>query len=1031
MKLPELCIKKPVLALVMSLVLIVLGVVAFLRMDVRFFPEVQLPVVTVSTSFSGAAPRLMESQVTTPIENAIAGVPGIKYMSSSSGNGSSRITVMFNIGSDFESEASQVRSKVAGVMENLPAGINAPVVSTGVNGSAVINYAITQKGKTSAQIRNYINTKVVPLFTQLKGVGSVYVNGAWDYAMRIWLNAGKMAALNVSVTDVENALNANNIYFPAGSFYGSAKTYGVVSRTQLTNPSQFSNIIIRSDSSGTVRLSDIAKVEQGYTTPFPTPLYIDGKQGVVLNVAPLQGVNPITVANEVKKEMKLIHPSLPNGMSVKVIYDKSTYLKASIDETLETIAEAVVLVILVVFLFLGSIRASLIPIVTIPVSMITVFFILYLLGFSINTMSLLGMVLAIGLVVDDAIVMLENIHRHLEAGMSPYRAALKGSSEIMFAVLAMSITLVAVYAPIGLAQGFTAKLFQQFAFTLAGAIVISAFVALSLSPMMCSRILLPHSSEKGYTLFLERTFHRLMLWYQHVLRAAIKMRHFIVLILIVIAGIGYWLFSDFPSEFIPADDYGQIAMSIKAPSGSTFQYVGRYLNQIEGMVQKIPAIQSFGYQLLNGGMLSFFTLKPWQDRKQSVQQIVAQLNQEFKAIPGLTVTASVPDVIQYGVQGSGFQVDLMTSRDYKDLLPAINKFVTIMKNYPGVYNVNTNLRFDSEEYGLTINRDLAAAEGVNIQDIANTVQAMMSGEHWTNVDSNNATYQVLVQMRKQDMLGFGGLDKIYVPRTSTTTSTTTSTPSVGAITDTMVPLSSLIKLKPTVLQNSLDHYNRLRAGSITASVSPGYTMSQVIAYAQQHLPQVLSPSISYAFVGKANQFLSNSGSMVQIFILSFIFIYLILAAQFGSFIDPFIILLAVPLSMVGAMIFLWLYGGTLNLYSEIGLVTLVGLISKHGILITQFINDKRREGKELIDAILEGSAIRLRPVLMTTAAMVFGALPLALAVGPGSNGRGQIGWVVVGGLLCGTFFSLIVVPVAYYYLGRFKKFNQHPEEQDD
>lgn len=1016
MKLSDICIRQPVLATVLSLVLVVIGVLGFKTLSVRFFPKVVVPVVYVTTSFPGASATLMENEVTTPLENAIASVAGVQSVRSSSQGAYSRIVVLFHLGGNLSAEAAALRDVISGAMQNLPPDIVPPNVVIGALGSPVINYGLTQSGKTSAQIRDYVVHHIVPQLNELPGVGSVYVNGAWGYAMRVWLNAAKMAALGITVSDIQSAIDANNIFFPAGSFRTHNRVYTVVSDTQLKTAKQFGHIIIRHTAVSTVRLSDVATVKLGFTTPFPTPLYLNGHEGVVLNVQPLQGVSPILVANAVKREMARIMPTLPATMKAKIIYDKSIFLAHAIHAGVLAIVEAIVLVVLIVLFFLGSFRAALIPIVTIPVSLIAVFFLLRLFNFSVNTLSILGMILAIGLVVDDAIVMVENIHRHMVSGVSGIQAALIGSREIAVPVILMAVTLAAVYAPIGFASGYSAKLFQQFALTLAGAVLISAFVALTLSPMMCSKLLQPEG-ESASTSRRLRFFVCLEGYYQRLLVRVLSAKRWVLLAVVCVVLLGVALFKVMPATFLPSEDYGLFRMNVSTPAGSTAAYVGHYLSMIKQEVKNIPAIKGFGYQLLNNGMLSFFTLKPWEKRHQSVQAIVKQLNRSFAAIPGITVTANVPPVMSFGgTQGSGLIMNLMTTGSYRDLLPAVSRLEVLLKNYPGLTQINSSLKFNAEQYKLHINRDLAAESGVSIQDIADTVHTLMSGEHWTNVQSNANLYQVLVQMRRQDMLGFNSLDKLYVKSSS----------AVGkAAGSQMVPLSSLIQLTPSVGQSVLYHYNRMRSAQVSAQLLPGYTMSDVLQYVQQHVKTVL-PKTPYAYSGAAKQYLQSRGNMGEIFLLSFVFIYLVLSAQFGSFIDPFIILFAVPLSIVGAMLFLYLGGGSLNLYADIGLITLVGLISKHGILLTQFINNKRREGLALNQAIISAASIRLRPILMTTAAMIFGTLPLLFSQGPGSNGSEQIGLIIVGGLLCGTCFSLILVPVAYAILGRFKRFEGAP-----
>lgn len=1023
MRLPEICIRQPVLAVVLSLVLVLLGAVGFKSLEIRFFPEIQVPIVSVQSYYQGASAKLMETQVSTPIENSVSGIDGVQSVSSSSSSEYSTVTVVFRLGGNFETEASEVRDKVFGLRNKLPTDMNLPSVEVGANDSGVLGISVVDKDKSSEEIRDYLRTVILPQLQEVKGVGGVDIMGGNDFAMRIWLNSAKMAALGITATDVKNALTSNNIYFPAGSFQGAERSYGIVSHTQLDTAAKFGSIILRHTVNGTIRLSDVATVDFGSSSLEQAPMRINGQNGLELMIDPLQTSNPITVAQAVKQKLDEMRSSLPKGMSMAVNYDTTTFLKSSIDETFVSVFEAVALVILVVYLFLGSLRAASVPIVTIPVSIISVFGFIKLLGFSINIMSLLAIVLAIGLVVDDAIVMLENIHRYIEKGMKPFQAAIKGSKEIGFAVVVMTLTLVAVYAPIGFVTGYTSSLFKEFAFTLGTAVLISGFVALTLSPMMCSKILLAHSKESRYNLFLEKFFDALSNGYQKALAFMLAKRRYVIFGLIIFAGIGYAVFKAVPSEMLPKEDIGFIQVSVTSPSGSSLKYTNKNILAIEQMLAKNPSVSGVISQVYSSGGKIILTLKPWGQRHLTTAQIVTRLNAKFDNFPQLNVVASQPDIVAFGQQGDDIELDLMSSGNVDQLVGVSDKVVQMMKKYPGMFDVNTSLKFNNQQYAITINRDLAAELGVNIQDIADSVSAMMSGDHWTDVQSNIFSYPVLVQMKKADLEDFNALNKVYV-RAQNANAVSSGKQAVAT---NMIPVSSLVTLKPIVGQGTLTHYDRFRSATITARLKNGYTESQAIEFIQKHIQPLLNSQVRYEFAGKAQQFLDSSSTMMGIVVLAILFIYLVLSAQFGSFIDPFVILLAVPLSIVGAIISLWLGGGTISIYSEVGLMTLIGMISKHGILITQFINALRKEGVPFKEAILQGATIRLRPILMTTAAMVFGALPLAFASGPGSIGRHQIGWVIVGGLLVGTFFSLVVVPIAYSYLGKLKKFTK-PEE---
>ncbi len=989
----------------MSLVLVVLGVVSFLRLELRFFPELKTPLVSIQTTYAGADPGLIESTITTPLENAIAGVANIDAINSNSSSSTSTINVRFQLGGDFDEQANDVRNRVAAVRPLLPVAAMPPVVTTGGLDDPVLYVDFFDATKTPGEIRDYVQRYVQPKLTQLPGVGSVPIHGGSSYAMRIWLNAEKMAAVGLTVADVQNALLANNISFPAGSIQGPVRNFSIISDTRLKTPQDFGNIILRQDATGTVRFHDIAKIELGYTSLQDAPMRVNGKDAIDLSIVPVKGASSITVADNAKKALVDIFSQLPPGMKAIITYDGSKFLRGSINETFKAIAQAIFLVVLVTLIFIGSIRAALVPIITIPVCVISVFGVMALMGFTINVMTLLGIVLAIGLVVDDAIVMLENIHRHIEQGESPMQAALKGSKEIAFAIVAMTLTLAAVYAPIGLAQGFTAKIFQEFAFTLAGAVLISGFVALTLSPMMCSRILETKQQENSFVIFLEKLFHQVEHNYQRLLQKLLHKRLLFGVILIVLALLGLVIYQFIPKEFVPKEDVGYITGQVTSPTGANVNYTDRYVKQIEKVFANTPDVQAY-FSIVSGGSAQLFiTLKPWGERKLSTQQIVNLLNPQLAKISGVDAYVSVPDPVQFEIGGHDFAINLMTTGEFDDLLQPTQKLYDRLKQFPGLTQFDRNLKYDNQQYTLSLNRNLAATLGVNIQDIATTASVMLGGAHVTDVLSGSQIYPVMLQMRLQDLMNFEGINKLYV----------------RAANNQMVPLSSLVNLIPNIGQSNLGHYNRLRASTITAQLAPGTSISEAIDYTIKQMPDILKGNLSYSFDGKAQEYIESAGSMAGIFLLAIIFIYLVMAAQFGSFIDPFIILLTVPLSMVSALICLYLTGGTLNLYSQIGLVTLLGLITKHGILITQFANDLRAQGKNFYEAIIRAATIRLRPILMTTFAMVFGTLPLAFATGPGAVGRHQIGWVIVGGLTFGTFFSLIVVPIAYSYFGKFRK----------
>jgi hydrophobe/amphiphile efflux-1 (HAE1) family protein len=748
----------------------------------------------------------------------------------------------------------------------------------------------------------------------------------------------------------------------------------------------------------------VAEVAMGGSSLTPSPVFIDGESAIDMEVRPLKSANPIDVARVTKAQLAKINKELPAGTKMVLTYDQSQFIKAAIDESFKTVAEAIFLVILVVLIFLGSVRAATIPIITIPVCTIAVFSLIALFGFTINVMTLLAIVLAIGLVVDDAIVVVENIYRYIEKGLSPLKAAFKGSREIVFAVIAMTLTLVAVYIPLSFNQGFTAIVFREFAFTLAGAVLISGFVALTLSPMMCAKLLRPTEKTSKLMLRIEAGLTRMATSYKALLTQVLARRHWVILLLLLLSIAGYGLYLILNQQLIPKEDIGYFETSITAPPGANVNYMEKNMRQLDQVFAKTPQIQHYATFVIPNGSTNFVTVQPWGKRNLTTQQLLDQLGPKVNSeISGISVTFNVPDPVNYGTTTSGFNLKLTSLTDDTDSLKtASDKVLKALQKYPGLTNLKNSLTFNEQQFSLQVNRDLAARLGVDMADISSTLSTLLGGVHVTNLDQGADSYAVRVQVAKKYLANFDVMQNLYVKTAK----------------GDMVPLASLVTLTPTVGQAKIERYDRMDAASITGYISPSYTASDVQKEVMKVVPPLLNDNNqSYAFAGVVKQLQESQGDMLAMFILALLFIYLILAAQFESFIDPLIILLTVPLCVVGALAVLKGVGGTLNLYTNIGLLTLIGLVTKHGILIVQFANQLVRQGQEAKTAVLNAAAVRFRPILMTSSTMIFGALPLALASGPGSVGRSQIGWVLVSGLALGTLFSLFVVPAAYTYLG--------------
>jgi len=1006
--LSQFCIHRPVFTIALNLVVVVIGLISFTRLPLRELPSIDTPVIGVSTEYPGASAKVVERDVTTPIEDAISGVNGINIISSSSSQGQSNIRISFRDNYDINVAMNDIRDKLSPVTQGLPIGIKTPTVSkSDSDSSPTIIISVLDSKRDSLQLTDYVQRSIKPLMQQVEGVSRVSIAGQRSYVVHIGLDPEKMAARKVDVNDVVTKLQAQNRNVPAGQIKGTSRVYPININGRLQNVAQFNELTVRDKEGMVTQFKDIAKVKV-MAENISSAFRINGKAGVALAVVPESTANPIDVSNGVKEAIKQISVNLPPSMKVEVVYDNANFIKLSIHEVYHSLLEALILVIVIVLLFLGSIRSTLIPVATIPVCLITIFAGLYAFSYSINTITLLAMVLAIGLVVDDAIVMLENIYRHIENGMAPFAAALKGSKEIVFAIIAMTLTLVAVYLPITFTPGVTGVLFRQFALTLAGTVVISGFVALTLSPMMSARLLRPIDNDTRYAQWLERFAAKLMGTYRYLLTRALQHRLWIVVILLVLALLGGWLYSKTPTELAPMEDRGEIYGAINGSSNSSFTYVDHYVQQIEDIYARMPQVNNYLMMVNANEAHSILLLKPWDQRQMTQKQISEQLQKEFNNIPGVEAYAVGASPLSSGSNSKGdIGFYIMSSISYENLLHlSVNLAVKLLK-YPGLRNIRTNMHMDQQQFNISINRDLAASLHVGLNTISNTIATFFGGSKASKFEFDGRNYDVIVQMQRKDLKDLQGLDKIYLRSSDDNHE--------------MIPLSRLVNVTTTQSMASLPHYKRLRANLIMAQLAPGYTVGQVVDYLQKFMKANLPANASYVFSGATEKFLQSHSHMQMIFLLALAFIYLVLAAQFESFIDPLIVLLGVPLSIVGGLLVLRAAGGTLNIYSQIALVTLIGLIAKHGILITEFANQLRAQGKDIYDAIVEASAMRLRPILMTTAAMALGALPLALASGAGAASRHQVGWVIVGGILVGTFFSLFVVPTAYIYLARLQR----------
>jgi hydrophobe/amphiphile efflux-1 (HAE1) family protein len=1007
MNLSEICIKRPVLAIVLSLVLVVIGVMGYTYLDTRFFPKFEQNSINISTNYPGASAKLVESSVTTPLEEAISGVQGIDTIQSQSYQGASLISLTLKSKVDVYQTANQLRDKVELARSQLPSNLDAPQVQVGYGDMELMDVGFIDPNQSVYMIRDYLDRYVTNQVEQVPGVANVQTVGANPYAMRIWLDPQKMTTLGISVNDVEMAIKNSNVELPAGVIKGNSIDYPITAQTKLSSAAEFNNIIIKNIDGNIVRIKDIGNAALGQDAGDDTIVRINGQPGVFLSINNATDANPIDAARGVNHLLDQIQQQLPPSMKIVHSFDISNYMNESVHEVYISIVISILCVTAVIFLFLGQWRTVLIPIATIPVCLIATFGFMYLMGFSINVITLLALVLSIGLVVDDAIVMLENIYRHIEQGTKPFLAAIQGSKEITFAVIAMTITLAAVYAPIGLMQNQASSIFQSFAFTLAGAVLISGFVALTLSPMMCARLLKNSGKQtQGYGYWVELFYEHLTAAYQKFLSIILKKRFIVVIAAILIAIGGFFLIKNIPMAFVPQEDMGLIVTSINSPTGASIDTYTNRLQQVSDIflqnpdVASIIAIADTNPRSFNG---VFATLKPYKQRQFTAEQVATSVNQAVKQTPGLDASSFPPSF--GGSMQSQIEFSLIGSGTYMDLYNSSQLLIDKLKQYPGLHDVQSNIKFDSQQYNMTVNRELAGKLQVNINDIDNTMAALLGGSNISTFDMDGKTYNVYVQAQQTDLHNLNSINEFYVNNSQ----------------NKLIPLTNLINIQPTLSQVVLPHFNRLRSAQVTAQLAPGYGLGTVVQYLQTELPKILPSDVKYAFTGSADNLLNSNSSMGLIFLLAIIFIYLVLAAQFESFVDPFIILLAVPLSIVGALLSLKLIGGSMNIYTDIGLVTLIGLVSKHGILITQFANKLQEQGLSMQEALIKAASTRLRPIIMTTAAMIFGALPLLFSGGASGESRRQIGMVIIGGLFFGTFFSLVVVPVTYSYANKLKQ----------
>ncbi|MDX1518182.1 MAG: efflux RND transporter permease subunit [Woeseiaceae bacterium] len=1018
MRLPAISIRRPVLATVMNLIIVLIGLICYERLAVRLIPNVDEPIVTVFTAYPGANARVIESQITKPIEDVLSGIEGIDYIQSVSRAESSQVTVRFKLDRDADAAASDVRDRVAQARGALPEEAEDPIVQKQeADAQPIIYLAFSSDRHSLTEIADVAERIVKDRIQTIPGVAEAQVYGN-RFAMRIWLDPERLAGYELTPLDIESALRAQNIEVPAGRVESFEREFTVLAETDLREPRQFEEIVVKETDNFLVRLGDVARVELGSDLSRFSARF-NMNNAVPLGIVKQAVANPLDISIALRELLPRITDSLPEGMKVENAFDSTVYISSSISEVYKTIGEAVLLVVIVIFLFLRNWRAVTIPLVTIPVSLIGTFALMYMLGFTINTLSLLAMVLAIGLVVDDAIVMLENIYRHIEEGMAPVKAALTGSREIAFAIVAMTITLSAVYLPFAFSTGRSGKLFVEFALTLAGAVLVSGFTALTLSPMMCSKLLKQDEEHGRMYKFGERLLRALDSGYRAALAGVLKARWLVVGVASMLVVAMAWLQQGLPDELAPQEDQGWMMGFGLAPEGSTLEFTDRYTREMEQLLLDLPEQNRvFSFTGWNGATnaVAFAGMKDWHERQRSTTEIANALFPAFSGITGMMAFPVTPPPLGQNEFGQPVNFVVQSTQSWEDLDRQVQRLLAKMAENPQLTFPDSDLKLNKPELKVDVNREKIAAVGTSVDSVGRTIETMLGGRNVTRFKIGSEQYDVIVQVEDDARRTPGDLSNIFVRGS-------------GGV---MVQLANLATITETVAAKELNHFNKLRSATISAGLGPGYSMGEAIDWMEAALDEV-APEALYDLSGQSRQFRESASSAFVLMGLALLFIYLVLSAQFESFVDPLIILVSVPLAMFGAFLCLfllntgneaglWDMSASWNIYTQIGAVTLVGLISKHGILIVEFANQLRAAGMEKMDAVLQSASLRLRPILMTTGAMVLGALPLAIAAGAGAEARHQIGWMIVGGMTFGTLFTLFVVPVVYLLLaGRHRQ----------
>ncbi|MBL7850602.1 MAG: efflux RND transporter permease subunit [Cyclobacteriaceae bacterium] len=1014
MNISELSIRRPVLTFVMNIMLVLFGAIGFSFLGVRDYPAIDPPNISVSTSYSGANADIIESQITEPLEKALNGIPGIRNITSNSSVGRSNINLEFNLNVDLEAAANDVRDKVSQAARSLPQDLTSPPVvqKADANADWIISMTVQSNTRNALQLTEYANNVLVERLQTIEGVSSVGIMGEKRYAMRIWLDPGKLSAYNLTALDVQQALNRENVELPSGKITGNATELTVRTFGKLYSEDDFGNVIIRSTEQGNIRVRDVGQAVLGPENE-ETSLRESRIPMIAVSLVPLPGANYVSISNEFYKRLDDIKREMPADIRLDVSTDQTKFIKRAITEVEETLVLSFILVVLIIFLFFRDFLIAVRPLIDIPVSLIATFFIMYLLGFSINVLTMLGIVLATGLVVDDGIVVTENIYKKLEAGMQKYQAAIEGSKEIFFAVISTSITLAVVFLPVVFLPGFVGRLFREFGIVVAGAVLISSFVSLTLTPVLSVKLTRSHHKHSRFYYFTEPFFIGMENGYRRSLAAFMKVRWMALVIIAVCLGIVYYINSNIQEELAPMEDRDQFRVNLTGLEGTSFDYMDQYVDRVTQFVMdSVPEYKtavSFsggggGFGSTNSGSVRV-VLVPREERDRSQQEIVDNLSKYLPRFSEGRAFITQEQTIAVSRRGGQPIQFVIQNNDFEKLKAAIPRMLAAAQDSPVLQNADVDLKFNKPELLIKINRLKATQLGISVQDISQTLQLAYSNLRFGYFIKEGKQYQVIGQVTRMDRDDPEDLKRLYVRTNS----------------GQLVSIDNVVTMEESTTPPSLYHFNRFKSAVISAGLAPGKTIGDGIEAMREIARKELDDTFQTSLSGSSRDFAESSGNTMFAFVLALVLIYLILAAQFESFVDPLIIMFTVPLAVCGAFMSLYLFDQTLNIFSQIGMIMLIGLVTKNGILIVEFANKKREEGLSKIDSVLTAARLRLRPILMTSLAMALGSLPLALSLGGASTSRIPLGVVIVGGVLFSLVLTLYVIPAMYSYLSRKKK----------